>query len=214
MNLLIACDSFYYSTWAVNCINSIKQLTPWLDITVVIVNPEHVKEIPNVKYVYDFIEFPNEESKIAYYQAVRFIKCADIFPNGELVMSIDCDTVLQKPFTRQEFENVCSSITVQRHQKADRWMAGLVTYGNNNIFRKKIKEQLLSLPLDKWQYGWDQTVLNMLALEFNYNKTEVGNWMSFGKGKGKFLTLKGSQKTTERFLANYNTALETINVKT
>ncbi len=214
MNILIACDSQYYSNWAVYCIRSIRKLVPWLKVTVVVVNPTQIEEIPEVTYVYDYVTFPTEESKVAYYQAIRFIKCAELFPNNELVMSIDCDTILQSSFTRQEFEKVCSTINVLRHHKADRWMAGLVTYGNDNLFRKTIKEKLLSLPLDKWEYGWDQTVLNSLATEFNYNKVEVGGWMSFGKGCGKFLTLKGSQKYKEKFLINYDRTLRGINVKT
>ena len=214
-NILLACDSNYYQTWTVNCIKSIQKYVPWIKITVVVVNPNNIDEISNVMYVYDYVDFPNEDSKIAYYQAVRFIKCADLFSNNELVMSIDCDTILTKLFSQEEFKTLCSNITVLRHHKADRWMAGLVTYGNTNHFRKKIKDQLLSLSVDQWNYGWDQTILNQLSVEFNYIPTEVGEWMSFGKGRGKFLTLKGSQKVKEKFLNNYNTIIkETIDVKT
>jgi hypothetical protein len=214
MNILLACDSSYYSLWAINCINSIKKQVPWINITVVVVNPENIEELPNVRYVYESVDFPTEKSKIAYYQAVRFIRCYDLFPNGELVMTIDCDTVLQKSFTENEFKDVCSTIHVQRHQKANRWMAGLVTYGADSIFRKNIKETLLSKSLDEWEYGWDQLILNTLDAEHNYKKLEVGDWMSFGKGKGKFITLKGNQKIKEKFLENYNKILETIDVET
>jgi hypothetical protein len=207
MNLLIACDSSYYSTWAINCINSVKKFTPWLDITVIVVNPNNLKEISNVRYVYDYIDFTNEDSKVAYYQAVRFTKCADLFPNNELVMSIDCDTILTKSFTQNEFLNVCKSIHVQRHQKADRWMAGLVTYGSTNDFRLEFKNQLLSKPVETWEYGWDQKILNMLSTKYNYTRLEVGNWMSFGKGNGTFLTLKGDQKTSPKHLNSYKTKL-------
>ena len=133
-NILLACDSNYYRDWAFNCIKSIQQHVPWVKITTVVVNPNNIIEIPKVKYIYDYVDFPTEDSKVAYYQAVRFIKCAEIFPNNELVMSIDCDTILTKSFSEKEFTKVCSVIHVQRHHKADRWMAGLVTYGNNNIF--------------------------------------------------------------------------------
>jgi hypothetical protein len=215
MNILLACDSNYYQTWTINCINSIQKYVPWMKITVIIVNPNNINEIPNVKYVYDYVEFSNDDSRVAYYQAVRFIKCADLFPDNELVMSIDCDTILTKPFLEEEFKKLCSNISVLRHHKADRWMAGLVTYGNTEHFRKKIKDHLLSIPVEQWIYGWDQTALNQLSVEFNYTPIEVGGWMSFGKGKGKFLTLKGSQKVKEKFLNNYNIAIEEIiNVKT
>lgn len=210
-NLLIACDSNYYTTWAKECIESVCRLVPWLNITVIVVNPKSVKEIKNVRYVYDYVEFPNEESKVAYYQAVRFIKCSELFPNNELVMSIDCDTLLSSAFTKDEFSQVCSKIHVQRHHKADRWMAGLVTYGNDSVFRNKLRERLVSIPLENWKYGWDQTVLNGLAKEFNYIPLLVGDWMSFGKGKGKFLTLKGNQKISKKYLNIYNKIKEQTN---
>ena len=207
MNILIACDSIYYSQWAVNCLRSIKKHVPWMNVTAVIVNPVDIKEIPEINYVYDYVNFINDDSKVAYYQAVRFIKCAELFPNNELVMSIDCDTILTKDFLQKDFENVCKNIHVQRHQKADRWMAGLVTYGNSNEFRLEFKNQLLSKPIETWEYGWDQRMLNLLSTKFKYSKLEIDDWMSFGKGNGTFLTLKGDQKTSPNHLNSYKIKL-------
>jgi hypothetical protein len=209
-NILLACDSEYYNTWTKNCINSIQKFAPWIIITVIIVNPVDIQELPNVKYIYDYVNFENETSKISYYQAVRFLKCADIFPNGELVMTIDCDTILTTSFSKKQFKSVSGTIHVQRHQKDVRWMAGLVTYGSDVNFRNKIKETLLSKPINEWVYGWDQEVLNNLESEFNYNKLFVGEWMSFGIGNGLFLTLKGDQKTSESYLINYEKNLKNI----
>jgi hypothetical protein len=203
MNILIACDSNYYNKWAIDCILSIKTLAPFIKISVVIVNPENIKEIPDVNYFYDEKTFINDTSKISYYQSLRFIKCSELFPNGELVMTIDCDTLLFRPFTEEEFVNVTSEVHVQKHQKTDRWMAGLVTYGTDNSFRIRLKEELTKTPIDTWQYGRDQNILENLSKEFKFKKLNVGEWMSFGKGKGIFLTLKGDQKTTQKYLNNY-----------
>jgi len=207
-NILLACDSEYYNNWTKNCIKSIQRFAPWINITVVVVNPNSIEEIVNVKYVYDFINFKNENSKIAYYQAVRFLKCVELFPKNELVMSIDCDSILTRSFTKEEFKLVCEKIHVLQHHKVDRWMAGLVTYGNDNIFRNAMRNKLLSLPISEWVYGWDQTVLNLLSTEFFYNELQVGDWMSFGKGRGKFLTLKGDQKVSNKYIANYKKSLQ------
>jgi len=204
MNILLACDSVYYNNWTINCILSIKKLVPFIKISTVVVNPVNIKEIPDVDYYYDEKEFSNDTSKISYYQSLRFIKCSEIFPNDELVMTIDCDTLLTRPFTQDEFKNLASEIHVQRHQKTDRWMAGLVTYGNNNLFRNRFKEELLSKSVDSWPYGYDQDVLDKLSKEFKFNKLNVGNWMSFGKGRGVFLTLKGNQKVSQKYLRNYD----------
>jgi hypothetical protein len=113
--------------------------------------------------------------------------------------------------TEKEFEGVCREISVQRHQKDIRWMAGLVTYGTDNHFRQRLQQELLSRPIEEWTYGWDQDVLDNLSHEFRYKKLMVGEWMSFGRGRGIFLTLKGDQKTSEGYLNNYNEGLKKIN---
>ena len=210
-NILLACDLEYYNTWAINCAKSIQKFTPWINIHIVIVNPGKTYEkIPEVKYYEDHIEFPNDSCKIPYYQAVRFLKCADIFTNDELVMSIDCDTLCTRSFTKNEFHTIVSSIHVQRHQKNIRWMAGLVTYGNDSTFRNEFKEKLMSIPIENWQYGWDQDILNMLDNKYHYKKLYVVDWMSFGRLPGTFLTLKGDQKIAEGYLEIYNGILKNV----
>jgi len=210
-NILLACDSVYYDTWAINCIRSIQKFTPWVNVHIVIVNPKNsYHKISGVNYYEDVIDFPNESCKVAYYQAVRFLKCAELFPNNELVMTIDCDTLCTREFTKNELHTILSSIHVQRHQKDIRWMAGLVTYGNDSKFRNEFREQLLKLPLEKWPYGWDQDILNSLHSTYNYKTLKVGEWMSFGRGNGTFLTLKGDQKISEGYLNTYQSILKNI----
>lgn len=209
-NIFLACDQTYYDNWCKNCIASIQKFIPWINIHVLVVNPTTIDEISGVHYRYEQIDFPNETCKVAYYQAVRFLKVADYFSDDDFVMTIDCDTLCVKPITKHEFETIARDIHVQRHQKANRWMAGLVTYGINNNFRKDFKEKLSSVPLEKWIYGWDQTILNELDLIYNYKKLEVGDWMSFGRGNGRFLTLKGDQKTGEWYLEIYKSILGSI----
>lgn len=210
-NVLLACDIQYYNTWAINCIKSIQKYVPWLKIHVVIVNPTtKYQQLPNVSYYEDSINFLNDRCKVAYYQAVRFIKCADIFTNNELVFSIDCDTLCTRSFTQHELENICKTVHVQRHQKNVRWMAGFVTYGIESNFRKEFKEKLLELPIEEWKYGRDQDVLNLLDEKYHYKKLNVGDWMSFGRGSGTFLTLKGDQKISSGYLATYNSILKEL----
>lgn len=210
-NILLACDSSYYDAWAINCAKSIQRYTPWISIHIVIVNPlKNYEKISKVNYYEEHIEFPNDSCKVAYYQAVRFLKCAELFPNNELVMSIDCDTLCTRSFSEDEFKSITSTIYVQRHQKNIRWMAGLVTYGNNPKFRNEFREQLLKQPLEKWSYGWDQDVLNSLDSTYHYKKLNVGEWMSFGRGSGIFLTLKGDQKTSEGYLDIYQNILKNV----
>jgi hypothetical protein len=207
MNIFIACDGIYYEQWGMNCLKTIRYHVPWINLTAHIVNPVSKFELDNVTYHYEERSFVSEASRISYYQAVRFLKCYDYFPNDELVMTIDCDTVLMKPFTQKEFIKLCRNISVQRHQKDIRWMAGLVTYGSDSLFKQRLQQELLSRNIDDWSYGWDQDVLDKLSNEFAYNKLMVGEWMSFGRGRGIFLTLKGDQKTSEGYLNNYKEGL-------
>ncbi len=209
-NILLACDNEYYHKWTVNLIKSIQHYAPELKITTVVVNPEIINELPNVHYVYDKVEFPNEECKVAYYQAVRFLKCYDIFPNKELVMSVDCDSICRKNINNTELTMICSTVHVLKHPLKDRFLAGMVTFGNNNKFRKKFKEMLLSKPLEQWTYGWDQEVLSNLNKEFKYDHLD-NTWMSIGKvADGTFYTLKGSQKDKPNFVGRYEKILEDI----
>jgi hypothetical protein len=208
-NILIACDNDYYHKWAINCLKTIQQQNPWIALHVVIINPEsNIDKIKNVNYHFEYINFPNDDCKVAYYQALRFLKVSDLFPNDELVMTIDCDTVCARPFGIEEFSNICKTIHVQRHQKADKWMAGLVTYGNDPAFRNDLKSNLMSEPIENWRYGRDQEILNSMAQKYNFRKLYVGEWMSFGKGKGIFITLKGTQKTKDKFLKNYTDTIK------
>jgi hypothetical protein len=209
-NILLACDGEYYNKWAINCIKSIKFYVPWVVISTYIVNPINVIEIPEVRYFYEDKNFESEASKIAYYQAVRFLKCHEIFANNELVMSIDCDTLLQTAFSQKDFLRICQDTHVQRHQKDIRWMAGLVTYGTDSLFKSRLKEELLKIPIEMWRPGRDQDVLKILSEEFNFRPLYVGDWMSFGQGSGKFITLKGDQKIADGYLNVYSKILAEI----
>lgn len=216
-NILLACDTIYYNDWAMNCIKSIQHFAPWITITVVVVNPDNITEIENVKYEYVTQEFNSlddkrrEDSMISYYQSLRFIKCAELFPNNELVMTMDCDTLCTRSFSKQDFENVCTKIHVQTHQKdPNLWMCGLVTFGNDNAFRNRFKEALLGQSIDLSKIGRDTVILNSLSSEFEYNPLALGTWMGFGKGDAIFLTLKGEQRKSSRFLEKYNDILKSI----
>lgn len=210
MNILFSCDKNYYETWAINLIKSINFYNPWISITCIIVGKDQIDKIKNVNYVRDEIDLSKIKNPVAYFQAVRFLKCAEIFANKELVMSIDCDTLCTRKFDKEHFIKTCKDVSVQGHHKKDRWMAGLVTYGDDNIFRQRFREKLLEIPVQDWPWGYDQSVLNYLSREFIYSKLAVGDWMSFGRGKATFLTLKGDQKISPGYLETYNEILKKI----
>lgn len=208
--ILISCDTDYYDLWAYNLIRSLRQFVSWIDIHVIIVNPNNIRKIDSVTYHFDYREFKNIENAIAYYQAVRFLKCSEIFPNRELVMSIDCDSLCTESFFPIDFEKVCSTVSVLRHHKTERWLAGLVTFGDSNEFRKEFTKRLLSKPIDEWCPGYDQEVLRSLETDYRFVESVPGDWIGFGYKKGKFITLKGEQKTALKYITIYKKELAKI----
>lgn len=210
-NIFIACNSSYYHNYGINCIRTIQQFAPWVKITVHIVNPCFINEILNVKYSYEYKDIKNFEARISYYQSVRFIKCSEIFKNSELVLSIDCDTLCEKEFDQNIFEHLLRKISVLKHHKKGRWMAGFVTYGDSMKFRNQIKQELLSTPVELWDIGRDQKILKKLSEEFKFNEVEVGKWMSFGKKGSVFFTLKGDQKQSDKYIKTYYELLKNGN---
>lgn len=203
-NIVLGCDQYYYNTWAISCIKSIQHHVPWISIHVHIVNPIDIQELPNVSYTYKTIDFKNDGSKVGYLQAARFLAVAENFTNDQLVMTLDCDSICMRSFSVPEFVNVCSVVSVLEHPKDSRWLAGLVTFGTSE-FRKEFAERLNSLDFNKWQFGRDQDILAELSSKYNYSPAG-NNWMTIGKNKHNsiFLTLKGEQKITDKYLEIYN----------
>ena len=96
---------------------------------------------------------------------------------------------------------------VLKHHKENRWLAGFVIF-NDNGFRQEYASELRSLPINDWLWGRDQTILNSLAKKYKFTKLDT-SWMSIGKNKthSAFLTLKGEQKETEKYLNVYKSYL-------
>ena len=208
--LLISCDTDYYNRWAVNLIRSLKKFVPWINIHVLIINPTNISKMDNVHYHFEELTFLNNENAVAYYQASRFLKCYEIFPNDELVMTIDCDSLCTQSFSRQDFENACSIISVLRHHKTNRWLAGLVTFGSSSHFRKEFRDRLLEKSIVDWKPGYDQDVLKSLEEKYIFTESIPGDWIGFGYKKGKFITFKGEQKTASKYISIYNRELAKI----
>jgi hypothetical protein len=61
-----------------------------------------------------------------------------------------------------------------------------------------------SLPSCEWEFGRDQDVLDVLSNLYNYAPVTVP-WVAIGKSKSNevFITLKGSQKTTDKYLSTF-----------
>jgi hypothetical protein len=207
-NVLVGVDQNYYDEWAVNLLQSIQRYNPWLNLHCHIVNPTKENTLNGVSITTENITFANDESKISYLQSVRFLVVANKFNKNENVFTLDADTVCTRKighvFTQRLFEKQ----HVLKHYKENRWLAGFVTFLNNG-FRQELASELTAVPINEWKWGRDQTILNKLAEEYKYEKLDR-LWMSIGKNKfnSAFLTLKGEQKVTEKYLNVYRKYLD------
>jgi hypothetical protein len=204
VNLLIACDQNYYDQWAVPCLKSLRINAQFLRLHCFIVNPGEVTQLPDVEYHYAYKKFINDNHRVSYLQSARFIAVSKIFPNDELVATIDCDTICIKKFTKEEFISIAENHSVLAHGKSGKWLAGFVTYGRDD-FRFEFAKMLTEPPavdftLDDWYVesrygGWDQFVLDRLSGRYGFQKLP-DQWMAINKNRHDcyFYTIKGNKE--------------------
>jgi len=206
-NILIGCDQTYYNQWAVPLLTSIQQHNPWIRLHCHIVNPNKDNALDNVDITSEQQEFVSDESKISYLQSVRFLAVANKFSNNENVITLDADSICTRKINQSDIQQLFNKQHVLKHHKEDRWLAGFVTFLDNK-FRQEYASELNSIPIDKWCWGRDQTILNALAKEYKFKKLDT-MWMAIGKNRNNsaFLTLKGEQKTTSKYLNVYKNYL-------
>jgi len=202
-NILIGCDQTYYDTWAAPLLQSIRRHNPWIRLHCHIVNPTKDNALDNVDITSNQLEFVSDESKISYLQGVRFLAVADKFQKNEYVITLDADSICTRQIDNINLVELFQKQYVLQHPKEDRWLAGFVTFLDNG-FRQEYAKEIKSIPIQQWKWGRDQTILNSLANEFNFQKLDT-SWMSIGKNKNNsvFLTLKGEQKETDKYLNWY-----------
>lgn len=202
-NIQLACDNQYYNDWASVLLESLHYHVPWISLHCHIVNPQTPYLLDYVNYSFENCSFISDDSRLGYLQAVRFLKAAE-FKTSDAVVTLDADTICTRSFTKEQFLSLSEKPTVLMSNKGNRWLAGLVSFDSSN-FRKDYAKGLLELPIEEWLPGWDQEVL--LDLSTVYNFTELSrDWMEIGKQKQNsvFLTLKGDQKFTDKYLSKYH----------
>ena len=202
-SVLIGCDSKYYNDWGITLLKSIKHHNPWINLRCHIINPDNNNKLDFVTYTEEHIVFPNDTVKTAYLQAARFLAASKI-PLSENLITLDADTICTREFSREEFGTLFKKQYVMQHPKESRWLAGLVTFSSND-FRYRYAELLNSKNIKDWEWGRDQQVMPQLNKEFNFIPIDK-KWISIGKNKSNsvFLTLKGEQKETDKYLSWYN----------
>ena len=106
-SILIACDQKYYNNWAENLLKSIHYHCPKLKLRCHVVNQDKLIQLSYVNYTFETKTFKNDESKIAYLQAVRFL-CASKIPIEEQLITLD-DTICARSFSIDAKATFCCS---------------------------------------------------------------------------------------------------------
>jgi hypothetical protein len=205
-NVLIGCDQAYYDKWGIELLNSVKRHNLQVNLHCHIINPEKENKLTGVDITTEQRIFVSEDSRIAYLQAARFLVAAEKFSNNESVIILDADSICTRSF--DDLELLFSKKHILKHHKEDRWLAGFVTFIDNS-FRQEYSSLLKEVSVDEWSWGRDQLILNHLSREYEYEPLPV-DWMSIGKNRynSVFLTLKGEQKETDKYLDVYRKYLK------
>lgn len=214
---LVSCDQKYYDNWATNLLKSIRYFNNHnnYNLHCHIVNPtENIQKIDKVKYTFENKNFLDKPREIAYLQCSRFLTVNKYYPNNEIVITLDADSICTREFSKDEIENLISHNHVLTRGKPNdnRWLAGMIVFKDQK-FKKDYNDMILSKEDQHWEYGWDQIVLDQLSEKHQF-KQLPDEWISIGKNGPKrvFLTLKGpSQKTEEKYLNSYLNLVKKIN---
>ena len=207
-NVLIGCDQDYYDKWAVPLLQSIQRHNPWINLHCHIVNPTQDNTLDGVSITYETKEFASDTVKISYLQSVRFLAVSNKFSKNERVITLDADSICTRKIGKTAIERLFEKQYVLKHHKENRWLAGFVVF-NDNGFRQEYARELNRIPVDNWKWGRDQTVLNQLADDYKFEKLDP-LWIAIGKNRNSsaFLTLKGEQKETDKYLNVYRKYLD------
>ena len=214
---LIGCDQNYYDVWGINLLKSIKYFNNSNDYKLHchIVNPKKdFTKIAGVIYTTEEKEFLNRDNEIAYLQCSRFLAVRQYYPDNDIVVTLDTDSICTRKFTETELAELLSKTHVLTRGKPtdNHWLAGMIVFKDKE-FKEDYANLVLSKNTDNWNYGWDQVVLGNLADKHNFKQLPP-KWMSIGKnGMNRvFLTLKGkSQKTEKKYLNAYYNLIKKIN---
>lgn len=202
-NIIIGCDQSYFDNWAKNLLYTVNKHCPFIKLHCHIVNPTRNNNLPYVDITSENINFSNDIAKISYLQSVRFIVAYEKFNKTDKVFSLDCDTICTRPIFKNNLNELFKQQYVLQHMKDKRWLAGFVTLANYE-FRLELYKRLTSVEINDREWGRDQIILDTLKDEFKFKPLPL-EWMSIGKNKNNsvFLTLKGEQKTTDKYLSWY-----------
>jgi len=198
--LLVGTDNAYYEQWTVPLFRAVHYYAPWLELHAHIVNPDKHTKLDYFKYTTEHRTFSSDQERIGYLQSVRFL----VAQQYSQIMIVDADSMCTQSFTEEQYDHIVQGQTVLHHPKAERWLAGFIA-SDNQAFLQDYHNRLMKRPLLKFKHGWDQKVLKDLSNDYKFTRCPE-QWMKVGKPSQSsiFMTLKGDQKISNKYLHYYN----------
>ena len=147
---------------------------------------------------------PLEIKKKIYYSCARFMRMAELFGPDQQVLQIDADTILNTPFTLQEFDSVTQTPRAMRKPKDPGTLIasciGLGTGPAGQQFREHFRDLLLAA-FDRGAYWFmDQDCLREAFRNIEFETIDI-LWCSWGNKRGmRFFTGKGDKKNQADFV--------------
>jgi hypothetical protein len=232
--IYVSSDMAYYDLYVRPLIHSIVGQIPWLHVHVHVVSdlapPTDLETHERVTHSWEiltpqFIDAmpmspstsrnemnsrmlktmdPLEIKKKIYYSTARFMRMAELFGPDQQVLQIDADTILNAPFSLQEFDSVTQTPRAMRKPKdPDTLIAsciGLGTGSAGHAFREHFRALLLAA-FDRGAYWFmDQDCLREAFRNIEFETIDI-LWCSWGNKRGmKFFTGKGDKKNQADFV--------------
>lgn len=142
--------------------------------------------------------------KKIYYSCARFLRMSELFAPDQQVLQIDADTILNAPFTPQEFDSVTQTPRAMRKPKdPDTLIASCIGLGTGSAgqqFREHFRDLLMET-FDRGAYWFmDQDCLREAFKSIKFETIDI-LWCSWGNKRGmRFFTGKGDKKNQADFV--------------
>jgi lipopolysaccharide biosynthesis glycosyltransferase len=206
-----AADSVYLNLYGKALALSLKEHAPWSNIHIHIFNPADEQFIwcdrNNITYSYESVD-PTINELRTYYACVRFIRIPEIFNNNCRVISLDCDSIVVKPITKDKFITDTNVSKVLWREKQQMSLASSVFYGTDSFrvaYADKLKPYFEN---DTFKWFLDQNIMDEMIQRKQVAITVNTDWGNAKVGKQTLIwTSKGDKKFNPAFqqlLQKYN----------
>lgn len=227
--IYVSCDDIYYTQYVVPLLRSIILQVDFISVHVHVVTYKDIPEFiddPRITFSWETIdcEFieniklnntyldaknilettdPYQIKEKVYFSCARFLRSPDLFTDDQYVLQIDADSILNKPFTKEDFIELTETTRGMRKPKdPTKIMAGCVSFGRGQLginFRNKIFNLLIE-EFDRGVYWFIDQICLRKAFENIDFITIDQRWCSWGiKQKDIFSTAKGKKKNKSRY---------------